>query len=61
MIAAGIAPAGEARSMTLVEVSDADFSMARDILTSEVPPDLANVRVATGLHAGTTALVKLSV
>ncbi len=33
--------AGETRSMTLVEVSDADFKTARDILTSEVLPDWA--------------------
>lgn len=32
---------GEARSMTLVEVSDADFDRARDILTSEVLPEWA--------------------
>ncbi len=37
----GACPAGEARSMTLVEVSDADFDRARDILTSEVLPDWA--------------------
>ncbi|MEM6940228.1 MAG: TRAP transporter substrate-binding protein [Pseudomonadota bacterium] len=34
----GDCPAGEARSMTLVEVSDADFTKARDILTGEVLP-----------------------
>jgi TRAP-type C4-dicarboxylate transport system substrate-binding protein len=33
--------AGEKRSMTLVEVSDADFQKARDILTSEVLPEWA--------------------
>ncbi len=32
---------GDARSMTLVEVSDADFNRARDILTSEVLPEWA--------------------
>ena len=32
---------GDARSMILVEVSDADFERARDILTSEVLPDWA--------------------
>ena len=32
---------GDARSMTLVEVSDADFERARDILTTEVLPDWA--------------------
>ncbi len=37
----GECPAGEARSMTLVEVSDADFDRARDILTSEVLPEWA--------------------
>ncbi len=37
----GDCPAGESRSMTLVEVSDADFNRARDILTSEVLPDWA--------------------
>ena len=34
-------PSGDARSMTLVEVSDADFTRARDILTSEVLPEWA--------------------
>ncbi|MFK7835515.1 MAG: TRAP transporter substrate-binding protein [Sulfitobacter sp.] len=34
----GDCPAGDARSMTLVEVSDADFTRARDILTGEVLP-----------------------
>lgn len=37
----GDCPAGEARSMTLVDVSDADFDRARDILTGEVLPDWA--------------------
>ncbi|SHJ63936.1 TRAP-type C4-dicarboxylate transport system, substrate-binding protein [Shimia gijangensis] len=37
----GECPAGEARSMKLVEASDADFARARDILTSEVLPDWA--------------------
>ncbi len=37
----GDCPAGDARSMTLVEVSDADFARARDILTSEVLPEWA--------------------
>ncbi|MGJ8622494.1 MAG: TRAP transporter substrate-binding protein [Yoonia sp.] len=37
----GDCPSGEARSMTLVEVSDADFDRARDILTSEVLPEWA--------------------
>ncbi|NNE53345.1 MAG: TRAP transporter substrate-binding protein [Sulfitobacter sp.] len=37
----GECPAGESRSMTLVEVSDADFEKARNILTSEVLPDWA--------------------
>lgn len=37
----GECPAGEARSMTLVEVSETDFDRARDILTSEVLPDWA--------------------
>lgn len=32
---------GEARSMTLVEVSDADFEKARNILTTEVLPEWA--------------------
>ena len=32
---------GDARSMTLVEVSDADFDRARDILTTEVLPEWA--------------------
>ncbi|MDE0852140.1 TRAP transporter substrate-binding protein [Yoonia sp.] len=38
----GDCPSGEARSMTLVEVSDADFNRARDILTSEVLPEWAD-------------------
>ncbi len=37
----GDCPAGEARSMTLVDVSEADFDRARDILTGEVLPDWA--------------------
>ncbi|MGA9252832.1 MAG: TRAP transporter substrate-binding protein [Roseobacter sp.] len=37
----GDCPSGDARSMTLVSVSDADFSRARDILTSEVLPEWA--------------------
>ncbi|MEM6595687.1 MAG: TRAP transporter substrate-binding protein [Pseudomonadota bacterium] len=37
----GDCPAGEARSMTLVEISDADFEGAREILISEVLPDWA--------------------
>lgn len=37
----GECPSGDARSMTLVEVSDADFAKARDILTSEVLPEWA--------------------
>ncbi|MGR3503553.1 TRAP transporter substrate-binding protein [Pseudaestuariivita sp.] len=37
----GDCPAGEARSMTLVEASDADFAKARDILTTQVLPDWA--------------------
>ena len=37
----GACPAGEARNMTLVEVSDADFRKARDILIGEVLPDWA--------------------
>ncbi|MEL6573282.1 MAG: TRAP transporter substrate-binding protein [Pseudomonadota bacterium] len=37
----GECPSGDARSMTLVEVSDADFDRARNILTSEVLPDWA--------------------
>lgn len=37
----GECPSGDARSMTLVEVSDADFQRARDILTSEVLPEWA--------------------
>jgi len=34
-------PSGEARTMTLVDVSDADFDRARNILTSEVLPEWA--------------------
>ena len=37
----GQCTAGESRSMQLVEVSDADFSKAKDILTTEVLPDWA--------------------
>ncbi|MGB5864541.1 MAG: TRAP transporter substrate-binding protein [Sulfitobacter sp.] len=37
----GECPSGEARSMTLVEVSDEDFARARDILTTEVLPEWA--------------------
>ncbi|MGB7268723.1 MAG: TRAP transporter substrate-binding protein [Albidovulum sp.] len=37
----GTCPSGDARSMTLVEVSDEDFDRARNILTSEVMPDWA--------------------
>ncbi len=37
----GDCPSGEARSMTLVDVTDADFDRARDILTSEVLPEWA--------------------
>ncbi|MEM9578080.1 MAG: TRAP transporter substrate-binding protein [Pseudomonadota bacterium] len=35
----GDCPAGEARGMTLVEVSDADFEKARGVLVGEVLPD----------------------
>lgn len=37
----GDCPAGEARNMTLVEVSDADFERAREVLVSKVLPDWA--------------------
>ncbi|MDU8913893.1 TRAP transporter substrate-binding protein [Aestuariicoccus sp. MJ-SS9] len=37
----GDCPAGEARDMTLVEVSDADFAKARDVLVNEVLPEWA--------------------
>ena len=37
----GDCPAGESRGMTLVEVSDADFARARDVLVNEVLPDWA--------------------
>ncbi|WP_306151387.1 TRAP transporter substrate-binding protein [Roseovarius sp. MMSF_3281] len=37
----GDCPAGDARDMTLVDVSDADFQKARDILIGEVLPDWA--------------------
>ncbi|GAA0781256.1 C4-dicarboxylate ABC transporter substrate-binding protein [Roseibium denhamense] len=37
----GECPAGDARNMTLVEVSDADFEKARGILIGEVLPDWA--------------------
>ena len=37
----GTCPAGDARSMVLVEVSDADFARAREILETEVLPDWA--------------------
>lgn len=38
----GDCASGEARNMKLVDVSDADFKRARDILTSEVLPDWAD-------------------
>ncbi len=37
----GDCPAGEARSMTLVEATDADFARAEDVLKTEVLPDWA--------------------
>lgn len=37
----GACPSGEARSMVLVEASEADFEKARDILTTEVLPEWA--------------------
>ena len=37
----GDCPAGDARGMKLVEVSDADFAKARDVLVGEVLPDWA--------------------
>jgi TRAP-type C4-dicarboxylate transport system substrate-binding protein len=37
----GDCPAGDARDMTLVEVSDADFARARDVLVDEVLPEWA--------------------
>ncbi len=37
----GDCPAGDARDMTLVEVSDADFARARDVLVNEVLPGWA--------------------
>lgn len=37
----GDCPSGDARSMTLVEVSDADFAKARDVLVGEVLPEWA--------------------
>jgi TRAP-type C4-dicarboxylate transport system substrate-binding protein len=37
----GDCPAGEARDMVLVEVSEADFARARDVLESRVLPDWA--------------------
>jgi TRAP-type C4-dicarboxylate transport system substrate-binding protein len=37
----GDCPSGEARSMTLVEVSDADFAKAREVLVGQVLPDWA--------------------
>ncbi|MBY4892438.1 TRAP transporter substrate-binding protein [Rhodobacteraceae bacterium N5(2021)] len=37
----GECPAGEARDMILVEVSEADFTRARDVLTGTVLPDWA--------------------
>jgi TRAP-type C4-dicarboxylate transport system substrate-binding protein len=37
----GDCPTGEARDMTLVEVSDADFERAREVLVSKVLPDWA--------------------
>jgi TRAP-type C4-dicarboxylate transport system substrate-binding protein len=37
----GECPSGDARSMTLVEVSDADFEKAREVLVGEVLPEWA--------------------
>jgi TRAP-type C4-dicarboxylate transport system substrate-binding protein len=37
----GDCPAGDARSMTLVDVSDADFAKARDVLVGQVLPEWA--------------------
>lgn len=37
----GDCPAGEARNMTLVEVSDEDFARARDVLVEQVLPEWA--------------------
>ena len=37
----GDCPSGEARDMTLVEVSDADFEKAQNVLVNEVLPDWA--------------------
>lgn len=37
----GDCPAGDARSMTLVEASEADFAKAREVLVGEVLPDWA--------------------
>lgn len=37
----GECPSGDARSMVLVEASDADFAKAREILTTEVLPEWA--------------------
>jgi len=37
----GTCPSGEARDMTLVEVSDADFARAREVLVGTVLPDWA--------------------
>ncbi len=38
----GDCPAGDARDMTLVEVSDADFEKDREVLVNEVLPDWAD-------------------
>lgn len=37
----GDCPSGDARSMTLVDVSDADFAKARDVLVGQVLPEWA--------------------
>jgi len=37
----GDCPAGDARGMVLVEVSDGDFAKARDVLVGQVLPDWA--------------------
>jgi hypothetical protein len=37
----GDCPSGEARGMTLVEVSEADFDRAREVLVTKVLPDWA--------------------
>ncbi len=50
----GECTSGETHSMTLVEVSDADFAHARDVLVNQVLPNGPNALAPIGPNAGTT-------